>query len=500
MSISKVRMANPTKAIMRIFLMRVVLIFLGIVLFFAILETGLRLGGFIISGIQKRHNLYSIRKNGQFRILCLGESTTAGGWDSYPAQLEEILNKSGLGLKFSVINEGIPCTNTSFILSHLEENLNKYRPDMVITMMGINDHGDHLPYETISRSRLINILKVSRTYRLMRLIALHIKSKISSHSLEDSIQPQTSGKENVIKAGYVLPKIDGLIQNINNNRTLSISEYLILANHYEFFMQYDKAMDICKKALEVSPDNSEVWSKWIRAAGFFSNNDAEIEKLCFKAITSNPTSDKCYFAMGDIYQSWDKTDKAIAAYLKALELNPGNYEVYFELGESYLKLKGDVVKAETMFKKALEINPNSEQAFRGLVALYSMTDSRGGQNYLLGLSQFRRPYYVDMTRYNYRKTWQILKNRKIPSIFVQYPMRSVESLKKMFDSPEGIIFVDNEKAFKTAVSQKGYSHYFIDMIGGDFGHCKLAGNRLLAANIARVVIQEFFEDHDARRK
>ena len=71
-------------------------------------------------------------------------------------------------------------------------------------------------------------------------------------------------------------------------------------------------------------------------------------------------------------------------------------------------------------------------------------------------------------------------------------MRSVEPLKKMFDSPAGIVFVDNERIFKKAIQEKGYEVYFWDNFAGDFGHCTPKGNRLLAENIARTILKGIF--------
>ena len=63
----------------------------------------------------------------------------AGGSDSYPRQLENILNEMDIGMRFSVINGGRHATHSIAILERLEDNLNKYKPDMVITMIGAND-------------------------------------------------------------------------------------------------------------------------------------------------------------------------------------------------------------------------------------------------------------------------------------------------------------------------------------------------------------------------
>jgi lysophospholipase L1-like esterase len=72
-------------------------------------------------------------------------------------------------------------------------------------------------------------------------------------------------------------------------------------------------------------------------------------------------------------------------------------------------------------------------------------------------------------------------------------MRNLEPLKKIFQgNREGIIFVDNERIFKDALKQGIYWNYFRDTFGGDFGHCTEKGNRLLAENIANVILKEVF--------
>jgi hypothetical protein len=51
--------------------------------------------------------------------------------------------------------------------------------------------------------------------------------------------------------------------------------------------------------------------------------------------------------------------------------------------------------------------------------------------------------------------------------------------------------VDNKKVFKEAVNKSNYGDYFIDILGGNAGHCTNKGNKLLAENIARVILEYF---------
>jgi len=114
------------------------------------------------------------------------------------------------------------------------------------------------------------------------------------------------------------------------------------------------------------------------------------------------------------------------------------------------------------------------------------------QEYYHKANELRLSVYNPITTHSYHKLKKILDKRKIKLVCVQYPMRSIESLKKIFEGQTGVIFVDNERIFKDAVKREGYKEYFKDMFGGDFGHCTPKGNRLLAENIADVILKEVF--------
>ena len=63
-------------------LQNISLIFLGILLSLVILETALRIGGFILLGLQHHENKIT-DSGGVYRILTLGESTTANLHDGH---------------------------------------------------------------------------------------------------------------------------------------------------------------------------------------------------------------------------------------------------------------------------------------------------------------------------------------------------------------------------------------------------------------------------------
>jgi len=163
-----------------IFLRRkIILIICGIFFCAILLEAELRIARAVYLSLQERKNRAAIQKKGTYRIMCLGESTTAflGSRDCYPNQLEEILNQRNTGIKFSVINKGLAGTYTAVIVSQLEDNLNKYNPDMVITMMGINDGVNTVAYEDVPAKETSSFFKSFRVYKLVKLLRFHIINK-----------------------------------------------------------------------------------------------------------------------------------------------------------------------------------------------------------------------------------------------------------------------------------------------------------------------------------
>ena len=96
---------------------KVILFFLGLFLGLVVLESGLRIAGFALASMQEYENHLSLMERNSFCIMCIGESTTAR---QYPHFLSEILNRNSKGIKFSVIDKGVGCTNKTFILTMLE--------------------------------------------------------------------------------------------------------------------------------------------------------------------------------------------------------------------------------------------------------------------------------------------------------------------------------------------------------------------------------------------
>lgn len=93
----------------------------------------------------------------------------------------------------------------------------------------------------------------------------------------------------------------------------------------------------------------------------------------------------------------------------------------------------------------------------------------------------------EATEYHFRLMFNILNERDIKLVIMQYPTLDVDELKDMFDGSEDIIFISNEENFKEALENGKYEDYFIDHFRSTFGHATLLGNRLIAENVADTI-------------
>lgn len=127
-------------------------------------EAVLQVLGFAVRRKHKHEGAKAMAMAGSDRavtVLCIGESTT---YESYPSQLQELLDqKLGKG-KVLVVDRGEPTLLTADIVARLDANLRTFKPDVVIAMIGIND-----AYEFSTREP--KVMRYVRFFRLGRLLA-----------------------------------------------------------------------------------------------------------------------------------------------------------------------------------------------------------------------------------------------------------------------------------------------------------------------------------------
>jgi tetratricopeptide (TPR) repeat protein len=456
---------------------KISLFILGVFFTIAVLEVTLRLGGSISVYLRDYRNNASLRQNKNYTIICLGESTTFGvGADAYPQQLEQILNNRYPGIKFSVINKGMNGIDSTYILSMLKKNVLRYHPNMVIAMIGINDHGIKY-YEGITdvKSPLFNNFRVYKFFRILAKQLTERRTHEVYRPFEDSF-----------------PVMEKKLKEVIKNNPRDVDALVALGWRYVVQLKYDEAGDLFKKALEIDPGNDKVYA----ALGWYyycttQKNNLAVEYFQ-KALLLNPLNIGTYNGLAFYYKDKKNFAMSEACFKKIIQLEPRSCAGYIDLGYLYLLL-GRKKDAEALFKKATTINNCKDWLYRGLSTVYrEMGNEELCREYTRIVSKMGNELY-QVTALNYQKIKEFLDKEGITLVVVQYPVRSIEPLKRCFDEKQGVLFVDNEKIFKDALKNGNYATYFADLFGGDFGHCTRLGYRLLAGNIADTLTKEYFD-------
>ncbi len=529
---------------------KIALVVLGVVLCFFILEIGLRIAGGVVLFLQEKHNRISNEK-GNYRILCLGESTTAlGGEDSYPSQLEKALNEQTKGKNFSVINKGLVSTTTDYILAHADQNLDLYKPQLVIIMMGINDYAYPRPSQMplwLWRTKLF--VEDFKVYKLFKLLYQHITHKVqetknpspfdhSSEQVEDyhfkeNFLKQLIAQEMVILNSHMAKSMqyekDQRWAEAKTEREFMIqaveiikSAYIDLARRYVKQGLLSEAQDNLEEAAKFQMndlDYYQVWGELYLAQG----KAQEAAKAFQKAIFIKSTSSDALLGMARAYYMADRKESFLL-YMDYLNKNPSEYWGYIELA-GWFRKNTAYVQAIEYLNKAIELQPVLEKAYLDLGAIYDELGEykkeeefylnhiknnekvkvhliqalgqfyqRQGKEdlaskYLKQAAQLGLKEYTPWTWSNYNLLIKKIAQRGIKIIVMQYPLRSIDPIKSSIEKKDQVVFVENRSNFKKALTSGRFSDYFSDNFAYDFGHCTRLGNQLIAQNLVPVVLK-----------
>jgi len=125
---------------------------------------------------------------------------------------------------------------------------------------------------------------------------------------------------------------------------------------------YEKAVELFKKSIELNKDYSKSWLN-LGACYLKLNKLNEAESALKQAAALNPSDYSAHNNLGIVYSKLNKLEKAISEFQTALTLNPKSANTYFNLGLAYdsLNMKD---KAYDAFKKAIELNPKYKEKIR----------------------------------------------------------------------------------------------------------------------------------------
>ncbi|XP_032077082.1 protein O-mannosyl-transferase TMTC3 [Thamnophis elegans] len=164
-----------------------------------------------------------------------------------------------------------------------------------------------------------------------------------------------------IQATQVQPDDIGAHMNVgrtykNLNRTREAEESYLVAKSL-----MPQIIPGKKYAARVAPNHLNVY---INLANLIRTNESRLEEadqLYRQAISMRPDFKQAYISRGELLLKMNKPLQAKEAYLRALELDRSNADLWYNLAIVYIELK-DPSEALKNFNQALELNPNHKLA------------------------------------------------------------------------------------------------------------------------------------------
>jgi Flp pilus assembly protein TadD len=98
----------------------------------------------------------------------------------------------------------------------------------------------------------------------------------------------------------------------------------------------------------------------------FPNRPAEAEAAFRKAIDLTPGDPELYYYLGNILDEQQKEQEAAAAYRKAIALRPQDYRPYCNLGAVLCDFLHRPAEAEASFRKAIDLQPGDYELYVNL--------------------------------------------------------------------------------------------------------------------------------------
>jgi len=502
----------------------------GVVLSLLLVEGVLRGGGLVFSFLQEASNRVTFQGK-EYRILCIGESTTAlGGENSYPSQLGQILKQRRPDLSFQIINKGLVSKTSADILRQLPGYLETYRPQAVIAMIGIND--SVTLKEKKEETGIGAVLKRWRLYKLGHYIRLHVSAKLREWRGGDPVfqlpegGEKEAGEENPVTDVRTSELVRERIRKIKAWRAAAVAQLPRVSSPEERFeilgriirlkrnesylrvylgwyhrmrQNYMDADEQLQAAVQLNHDN--YWAL-VELARCYSEQDrcGTALPLLHRAVLLRTDPVLAMMELAKCYEAFGRSDVAKTLYWKVFLKNSSFFKLDGIIGQ-WLMEHGFYPEAEIVLKETIKEYPEDFFFYELLAQLYTLMGEEEKARMIFqqgNTVREKQEKYLPETVDNYRKIASLILNRGTRLICMQYPLRNIGPLKDIFSGQTDILFVENKKGFVEALRAGDYNEYFSDSFAGNFGHCTPKGNRLIAQQLADIILSEAGQGPDKK--
>jgi lysophospholipase L1-like esterase len=430
---------------MKIIIKNLSLLLFGIILSLFLAEMLLSLSGWIYYGVRiNKKSEAKVNKN-TIKILCLGDSFTFGmGADrnyTFPEQLEKKLNSDSADKKrYTVFNRGYPGNTSAKLLNSLEEDLRKFKPNIILVLIGVNDSSciEETNYFELGSSCGSIASRFNAWLNNTKLCKLFKKAKQSFEIKQWEKKLNVMYGTNRFFESLRLSnphhsKIDPVkLQRANAQYQLVQQEYFNIRD-----VKIDLALSGLQEAIRIMPEHKD-------------------SRIC----------------LAQLFIHTNKLDLAIDQLGESMRINPYDPEIWNKLWLIYFR-QGKFNLAEDTLKIYLYLDPSAIPKYLMFLkhGFPDPEDQRGFDNLL---------------RKNLKKIVDIAKRNQTQVILQEYPDKDerLDLIVLAVAQKNNIFLVEHSSIFEALKMKDGYRYddYFLED-----GHCNNRGYSVMADNIYKVL-------------
>ena len=426
----------------------------------------------------------------ELRILAIGDSITLGTQrdGSYPQVLAEKLKPLlREGVKVVVFNEATPGAVASDFEERLPAFLDKYRPHIVISMLGFDQEFPLQPlftaYPWLWNLRIIRFWEL---YRLRGGDFFWPKLKKILGGAKNETAP--SWRQDLSPESFFTQAVESRQDNVRYLRFFGE----VLRREKRF----SEALGYHEKILEKYPDHRAAWME-LGQTHLALKNWPMAESALKKATQLPPRQGDpedlylwSFYVLALAYEGQGHWREAEALYLSVLKNFPSQAQAYEYLAVQYRKQKR-FQELAAILEKGISHLPNNIRLRYLLAEQYraEKKEERANEQEVLAEQIQKANPFLWRARLAYEKIQEAISSRGTLHVALPYPQRSVSSLQRIFPDPgEHLLLVENEQNFRSHIRERGFSAVFLDDFGGNFGHMNQQGCELVAENLLRSLM------------
>lgn len=381
-------------------------------------------------------------------ILTFGESTSASYFVddkemTWSNQLNRLLSASLPNYRIKVINKAVTGTNTFMMAINYERHLLKYKPDLVLGMVGINDNG--LIYNIKNKTKLDAAHKIKR-FVIFKIYNWLIKN-LQNKSNKTPFDLETRKKVHKM----------GLDEILNTMEKLTADSDEVLIEHYVAGLSDYNPEATARTSGEVSR-MKEVLEKLLLS---FPSNE---ELVYFSAVLDFITlkNSRCEQKIRNLISLKEEVSEVTMAHYVACNSALGNKKI-------------------SLKKKQYTANTTS-----------SIENTYINIHYMIDLARLNdaKIAFMQYPLTSACRLQELLKFNKLISFrgrdYPEHILYKTEDECILED--KNILIIENKKNFEEALLKYSWESLFTDKFTPVFGHFSNIGHRIVARRAHKVLL------------